>query len=157
MSLKSLAIALLATAAPLTSALGSAVVKNSCPFPVYLSAVGSEASPVQTVAATGGTFAESPFTLDPKTGGRTIKITREIDGLFTGKPQLNFAYTLDGANVWYDLSNVFGDAFAGYKIVEKSADAACGVIEWSGGISPGGSQVKTCGSGNDVVLELCAA
>lgn len=156
MSFKLLAITLLATTAPLVSALGAAKVLNSCPFPVYLAAVGSETSAVQTLPATGGTFAESPFTLDPKTGGRTLKITREVDGLFTGKPQLNFAYTLDGANVWYDLSNVFGDAFAGYKLVEKSADAGCGVIEWASGTSPGGSQVKTCGSGNDVTLELCA-
>lgn len=156
MSLKSLAIALLATAAPIVSAVGSAKVLNSCTFPVYLSAVGSEASAVQTIPQSGGTFAET-FFLDPKTGGRTIKVTREADGLFTGKPQLNFAYTLDGANVWYDLSNVFGDAFAGYKLVEKSVDGACGVIEWAAGSNPGGSQVKTCGSGSDVVLELCAA
>ncbi|TID17727.1 bys1 domain-containing protein [Venturia nashicola] len=156
MSFKSIAITLLATAAPLASAIGAAVVKNSCPFPVYLSAVGATASPVQTLPPAGGSFSEAPFFVDPKTGGRTIKITREADGLFTGKPQLNFAYTLDGANVWYDLSNVFGDAFAGYKIVEKSVDAGCGVIVWPAGANPGGPQVKVCGSGSDVVLELCA-
>lgn len=155
MSLKPFALALLFTTARLVSATGSAAVLNSCPFPIYLSAVGSEASPVQTISPSGGTFNEA-FTLDPKTGGRTIKVTREADGLFTGKPQLNFAYTLDGANVWYDLSAVFGDAFAGYKVVEKSVDPGCGVIEWGSGVSPGGSQVKTCGSGSDVVLELCA-
>jgi hypothetical protein len=59
--------------------------------------------------------------------------------------------------VWYDLSDVFGDAFAGYKLKEASVDRSCGVIEWDAGVNPGGSQVKTCGSGSDVVLELCAA
>jgi hypothetical protein len=156
MSLKSFAITFLAITTPLLSAAGSARVLNSCSFPVTLWAVGSDVSAAQILSQNGGTFSE-PFSVDPKTGGRTLKITREDDGLYTGKPQANFAYTLDGATVWYDLSDVFGDAFAGYKLKEASVDGSCGVIKWDAGVNPGGSQVKTCGSGSDVVLELCAA
>lgn len=155
MSLKSFAITLLAAVPSLVSAIGSARVLNSCPFPITLWSVGSAVSPAQTLQ-TGATYSEL-FAVDPQTGGRTIKITRKEDGLYTGKPQTSFAYTLDGATVWYDLSDVFGDAFAGYKLREKSMDGSCGVIEWVAGVNPGGSQVKACGSESDVVLELCAA
>jgi len=68
---------------------------------------------------------------------------------------MDFAYNLDGANVWYDLSDVFGDPFSGYTVVEYSTDASCPYIEWDTGVSPGGSQVKECESGSDVVLALC--
>ena len=123
---KSIAITFLAAAAPLVSAIGSARVLNSCPFPVTLWAVGGSVGQAQILSQYGGIFSE-PFTLDPKTGGRTLKITREGDGLYTGKPQTNFAYSLDGATVWYDLSDVFGDAFAGYKLRERSVNGGCGV------------------------------
>lgn len=96
------------------------------------------------------------FSRDPVTGGRTLKVTRDSDGLFTGKPQLNFAYNLDGSQVWYDLSSVFGNALAGSKVVVSSAEASCPAIVWSSGTPPSGSQVKVCTSSKDVTLTLCA-
>ena len=51
------------------------------------------------------------------------------------------SYTLDGDKVWYDLSDVFGDAFAGKKLVEKSAAPTCPQIVWPNGVSPGGTMV----------------
>jgi len=152
----SLSLALLTAALPFTSAIGNARVINSCAFPITLWSVGSSVSVPSTLAPFGGSYAE-PFTVDPQTRGRTIKITFDADGLYTGKPQTSFAYSLDGDSVWYDLSDVFGNAFSGYKIKERSMDGTCGVIEWTNGVPPAGSQVKKCGSGKDVVLELCAA
>lgn len=152
-------VAILATAAALVgsvSAVGSARVQNNCGYEVTLWSVGSEISNAFTIPAGGNAYAE-PFTRDAKTGGRTIKVTRERDGLFTQKPQTNFAYSLDGAAIWYDLSDVFGDPFKGCKITVTSADKNCPSITWQDGIPPAGSQVKTCGSNNDVTLTLCAA
>jgi hypothetical protein len=150
-----LTLTTLAMAAPFASAVGNARVVNKCPCQVTLWSVGGSISAPYTLAASGGTYSE-PFVRDPQTGGKALKVTIEPDGLFTGKPQTIFAYNLDGGQVWYDLSDVFGDAFAGKNIEEKSADGNCPAIVWGNGIPPAGSQVKVCGSGADVTLTLCA-
>ncbi|POR35426.1 Uncharacterized protein TPAR_04383 [Tolypocladium paradoxum] len=144
-----------ATLANLASALGNARVVNRCPFPVTAWSVGSDVSPPHTLS-TGNVLYTEPFSVDPIAGGRAIKITREPDGLYTGKPQTIFAYNLQGDTVWYDLSDVFGDAFRGHKLVERSEDGNCPSIVWNDGIPPAGSQVKSCGAGADVTLTLCA-
>jgi len=149
-----IALAALAVA-PLAAAVGSARVVNKCPFPVTLWSVGSSVSQPYTLGPRGGSYGEV-FRRDPQTGGIAIKITREPDGLYTGRPQTVFAYNLDGATIWYDLSDVFGDAFAGNRLVEASANAACGAIVWPNGTPPAGSQVKNCGANADVTLTLCA-
>lgn len=136
------------------SAVGNAVVRNNCNFEVTLWSVGSNVSDAHTIPSGHNTYVEQ-LTRDPKSGGRTLKITRERDGLFTNKPQTDFAYSLDGAKVWYDLSDVFGDPFAGNKMVVYSSDKNCPSIVWDKGTNPGGSQVKTCGSNNDITLSLC--
>lgn len=135
---------------------GQARVLNNCTFPVTLWSVGSAISDPYTLGANGGSYAET-FTRDPRTGGRALKVTKEPDGLYTGKPQTIFAYNLDGDQIWYDLSDVFGDPFAGKKVVVASANPACGTIVWPDGIPPAGSQVKVCGADKDVQLTLCAA
>jgi hypothetical protein len=137
-------------------AVGKARIVNSCTFPVSVWSVGSQISGPSTIGAKGGVYTET-FTRDPATGGRALKITLQPDGLYNGSPQTIFSYTLDGDKVWYDLNDVFGDAFAGKKLVEKSADASCPVISWPNGVSPGGSQVKVCTAAKDVTLTLCSA
>ncbi|KAF9873886.1 Bys1 family protein [Colletotrichum karsti] len=153
MQLKSL-LPLLAAASP-AAALGKATVVNNCATEVSLWSVGSSAVSAGALSPRGGSYAET-FVRDAVTGGKTLKVTRARDGLFTGAPQLNFAYNLDGAQVWYDLSTVFGDAFQGNKVVVASRAATCPRIEWGAGTNPGGSQVKVCTSEQDVVLTLCA-
>ncbi|KAL6874560.1 hypothetical protein HDV57DRAFT_235560 [Trichoderma longibrachiatum] len=146
-----LAIAALVESA---SALGKARVVNKCPFSVTLWSVGSAVS-APTTLAQGGSYGET-FSRDPVTGGRAIKVTVQPDGLYTGKPQTIFATNLDGNTIWYDLSDVFGDAFNGHKVVVASANAACPQIVWTSGVPPAGSQVKNCGADKDVTLTLCA-
>jgi hypothetical protein len=150
-----LAVAAL-TAAPFVAAVGSANVVNYCGFDVTLWSVGGSISPASTLAANGGTYSEQ-FRVDPQSGGIAIKLTLAPDGLFTSAPQTIFAYSLDGAQVWYDLSDVFGDAFAGQSLVEFSGDTSCPAIVWDNGVPPGGSQVKVCTSDQDVSLILCAS
>ncbi|KAK0720174.1 Bys1 family protein [Lasiosphaeris hirsuta] len=149
------AIFALAVAAPLVSAIGNARVVNKCSTAVTLWSVGQAVSGPFTLAANGGSYAEQ-FVRDPVTGGKALKITKAPDGLYTGAPELIYAYSLDGDKVWYDLSTVFGDVFPGKKIVEASAEASCPTIEWPNGTPPAGSQVKTCTAQKDVTLTLCA-
>ncbi|KAE8348685.1 blastomyces yeast-phase-specific protein [Aspergillus coremiiformis] len=139
---------------PLVTAVGNAVVKNSCTHPVYLWSVGGSVGPKQTIES-GQNYSE-PFHHDPSSGGVSLKITTVDNGIYSGSGQLNYAYTLDNNGVWYDLSDVFGDPFSGSAVVVKPTDTSCPSICWPSGISPGGSQVKVCQSGSNEVLELCA-
>jgi len=152
-------LSILAAATPI-AALGKATVVNNCAAEVSVWSVGSDVVAAGPLAAGGGTYAE-PFARDPATGGRALKVTSARDGLYTGAPQLVFAYTLDAGGsgsgaVWYDLSTVFGDGFKGSKVVVASRQATCPAIVWETGVSPGGSQVKVCTAEQDVVLTLCA-
>ncbi|KZZ91729.1 Blastomyces -phase-specific protein [Moelleriella libera RCEF 2490] len=137
------------------SGIGHAVVKNGCSFPVTVWSVGSQVSPAHTLHT--GEFYSEQFAWDNKTGGRALKVTHDPDGLYTGEPQVIFAYSLKDEQVWYDLSSVFGDAFSGLKLVEGSADTSCPSIVWPQGTSPAGSQVKTCQNGANVTLSLCSS
>ncbi|GAO18939.1 uncharacterized protein UV8b_03367 [Ustilaginoidea virens] len=136
------------------SAVGHAYVYNNCDFGVTLWSVGSNIAPSNYLDSRSNYF--ETFTVDPTTGGRALKITREPDGLFTAKPQTVFAYNLRDGAVWYDLNDVYGDPFAGHKLLLRSADRSCPSIVWPQGIPPGGSQVKNCRDGADVILTLCA-
>lgn len=151
LSLTTLALA----AATSVQAVGTARVVNNCDVDVSVWSVGSAIDGPWRLAAHGGSYAEG-FVKDPTTGGKALKITIPADGLYSGAPQTNFAYSLDGGNIWYDLSDVFGDPFAGRKLVVSSA-ATCPSIVWPAGTSPGGSQTKVCGSDQDVVFTICAA
>jgi hypothetical protein len=144
----------LATITPLASALGIARVVNNCDETVHVWSVGSQITGPYALSK-GGFYGEE-FRKDPVTGGKALKVTRNADGLYTGAPQTIFAYNLDGDNIWYDLSDVFGDAFVGKKLVVASAEQTCPSIIWPTGVPPAGSQVKVCTASKDVVFTLCA-
>ena len=151
--LAKLTVLALAAAAPLTSALGIARVVNNCDDAVHVWSVGSSvAGPYKL---TKGGFYGEEFAKDPVTGGKALKVTRNADGLYTGAAQTIFAYNLDGGSIWYDLSDVFGDAFVGKKVTVASAEQTCPSIIWPTGVPPAGSQVKVCTAQKDVVLTLC--
>ncbi|KAJ6780607.1 hypothetical protein PWT90_03490 [Aphanocladium album] len=154
MMFKQLSLLAVASLAAATNP-GNAKIYNNCPFEVTVWSVGSSISNPQTLAAKGGRYSEQ-YTRDPKTGGRSLKITRERDGLYTGKPQTNFAYTLDPDRVWYDLSDVFGDPFSGNRVQVVPSNNQCQSIVWPDGRPPAGSQVKTCSRESDTTLTLCA-
>ncbi|KAL4864516.1 hypothetical protein BDV12DRAFT_176063 [Aspergillus spectabilis] len=154
MHFSNLATLSIAALAPLASAIGNAKVHNNCLATVYLWSVGGSVSQVHTIKP-GETFSEQ-FHRDPTSGGISLKITRQPDGLYNGSPQLNFAYTLDPTQVWYDLSTVFGTAFRGRVLSVSSDNEDCPTICWPDGVQPAGSQVKTCEPTSDKTLTLCA-
>ncbi|OAT07385.1 BYS1 domain-containing protein [Blastomyces gilchristii SLH14081] len=155
MRLSSTFVGALAALAPTVQAVGKAIVVNYCPFDVYLNSVGSEIGPEQHLKAYGGTYSEL-FRHDPRSGGIAIKLTLEPGGLLHGAPQTIFAYNLVLPVIWYDLSDVFGDPFAGYPLKLAPSDPSCPVLFWPDGIPPGPSQVRNCQSKSDLTLTLCA-
>ncbi|KAF9886460.1 hypothetical protein FE257_011365 [Aspergillus nanangensis] len=156
MHFSKLSLLSLAALTPLASAVGKAIITNRCDFDVYVTDVGSTAGNAQKIAA-GKSFSE-PFRRDPKTGGIALKLTRDQDGLYTGDPQLNFAYALNGGGrLFYDLSAVFGDPFPGEIIKVQSSDGNCPKICWPNGEYPGGNQTHDCDDDANETLVLCAA
>ncbi|KAJ5831754.1 hypothetical protein N7474_000065 [Penicillium riverlandense] len=149
----SIALTTLAALAPLVSAVGDAIVVNNCKAAVHLWSVGGSVGPEQTLQP-GEEYVEKVH-YDPKSGGVAIKITRGVNGLYTGAPQTDFAYTLDGNNLWYDLSDVFGDPFSGRVLSVVASNENCPDICWSSGTSPAGSQTKVCGATANITLTLC--
>jgi hypothetical protein len=143
------------SAAGTAAAVGRALVVNNCPFDVSVWSVGGQIQGPYRLGQGGGYYAES-FFWDPQTGGKALKVTIPTDGLWTGAPQTSLAYSLDDSQVWYDLSDVFGDPFAGRRLVVSSAEGSCPSIIWDNGTPPAGSQVKACTSERDVTLTLCA-
>ncbi|PHH78498.1 hypothetical protein CDD80_6766 [Ophiocordyceps camponoti-rufipedis] len=136
------------------TALGHARVVNKCSYAVFASSVGTNVSGPTKIDA-GQVYGER-FVLDRNSGGKAIKITKTADGLQHGEPQTILAYTLAGDTVFYDLSDVFGDGFAGSKLEVTGNAPGCRPIVWEDGTPPAGSQVKSCTSEADVILTLCA-
>ncbi|KAH8723476.1 hypothetical protein GQ44DRAFT_804009 [Phaeosphaeriaceae sp. PMI808] len=120
------------------SAVGNAIVLNNSTSTIYAWVVGGSIGPRETIVS-GGLYLE-PLRRDPKTGGIAIKITKGPNGLLNGEPQQVFAYNIDGEQVWYDLSSVFGSPFIGSRVEVTSTTGES--IIWPKGVHPGGSQVK---------------
>lgn len=153
-NLTSIIVAAGAAVSQSVSALGHARVVNKCNFSVHAWSVGTNVSDPIKIDA-GHVFGER-FVSDRTSGGRAIKITKTADGLYQGDPQTILAYSLNGDTVFYDLSDVFGDAFAGSKLEVTGNASGCRPIVWQDGTPPAGSQVKSCTSEADVILTLCA-
>ncbi|ORY02170.1 putative BYS1 domain protein [Clohesyomyces aquaticus] len=126
---------------------GSAVVFNNSTNLFYLWSVGDTISKTYTIVPSGGTYLE-PLHRDPRSGGIALKMTKTPTGLLDGAPQQVFAYNLDGDTVWYDLSTVFGDPFQGNRL-EVTSDTGEKII-WPKGTHPGGSQVKSTRSSENI-------
>jgi hypothetical protein len=99
------------------------------------------------LTSVGGIYWE-PLRRDDKTGGIAIKMTRGPDGLLNGAPQQVFSYNLEGEQVWYDLSSVFGAPFAGRRL-EVTSDTGRPIV-WPAGTHPGGSQVQVAPSRENI-------
>jgi hypothetical protein len=135
-------------------AVGRAIVTNQCDDPIYLWSVGGSISEQNKI--TKDTSYSEIFHADPASGGVALKITPLEGGLF--KPNVSqtiFAYSLDGNQVWYDMSDMFGDGFAGRTMKITPSDSTCEGITWGAGKPPAGSQVKSCNAEADVELTFC--
>ena len=135
-------------------AVGRAIVTNQCDEPIYLWSVGGSISG-QNVIKKDQSYSEV-FHRDPASGGIALKITNVESGIF--KPNVSqtiFAYNLDSNVIWYDMSDIFGDGFAGRTLSIKPTDSSCQSIVWGSGKPPGGSQVKNCQANTNLELTFC--
>ncbi|OQD83643.1 hypothetical protein PENANT_c016G00737 [Penicillium antarcticum] len=132
---------------------GHAVIKNNCDFSIYLWSVGTAVQAEKTLLP-NDVYSEI-FREEKSTGGIAIKISTDVDGLYTSAPQMIFAYNLSNVaqgKVWYDLSDVFGDPFEGYPVSLTPAEPQ---INWADGVPPAGSQVRVTKADSNLVLSLC--
>ena len=135
-------------------AIGRAIVTNQCDAPIYLWSVGSSIS--NQIALPKDSSYSELYTFDSQSGGIALKITSTPDGLLTpNASQLIFAYQIDNSSVWYDLSSLFGDGFAGRTLRIQPSDESCESIGWYDGRAPAGSQVKKCHRNTKLELTFC--
>jgi hypothetical protein len=135
-------------------ALGRAIVTNQCDWPIYLWSVGGSISKQHTIGK-DSSYSEV-LHRDPTSGGVALKLTDVEGGLFMANAsQTIFGYNVDNDKVWYDMSDMFGDAFAGRTMSIKPSDSKCESITWGDGRQPAGSQVKTCSANTDLELTFC--
>ncbi|KAI5801208.1 hypothetical protein EDC01DRAFT_780924 [Geopyxis carbonaria] len=150
-----LSLVLAATTASMATALNTAFVTNKCTFPIYVWSVGSSVSN-QSTLETGQSYSETTHR-DATTGGIALKVTTEENGLYvSGVAQTILSYTLDSTQLWYDLSDVYGDAFKGKKVAVTVSNSACSGITWATGVPPAGSQTRSCDPTANIRLTLCA-
>ena len=121
-------IAMAALAIPAVQALGTAAVVNMCNFPAYVWSVADVASmmvvlPNQTIGY------QEPYRNKVDGSGVSIKITPNYTpgGGIGGPNVTQFEYTLEAATgqVWYDLSEVNGNAFQGIPVLLQPSDTTC--------------------------------
>ncbi|KAJ5661930.1 uncharacterized protein N7477_009546 [Penicillium maclennaniae] len=130
--------------------LGRAMIENHCSVPIYIWSVGSTLRPQATVLPNGSFF--ETYRHDPERGGIALKISTVHDGLYTSSPMTVFAYNLADDSVWYDLSDVFGDPFAGHPVTLNPSEPE---IYWPNGVQPSGSMVRMRDASGDLILTLC--
>jgi hypothetical protein len=135
-------------------AVGRAIVTNQCDEPIYLWSVGGSISEQKTIGK-DSSYSEV-FHKDPASGGIALKMTAVEGGIFMANAsQTIFGYNLDANEVWYDMSDIFGDAFAGRTISIKPTDPNCDDIVWGDGRPPAGSQVRKCQANTDLEMTFC--
>jgi hypothetical protein len=147
-------LALLPLLAPLTTAVGTARVINNCNFSVFLWSMGDNADGPYQLDNTG-TYSE-PYGVKSDGSGKALALSLTNDGIFTSQPTLTFAYALTNGQVWYNLSEDYGQPFD-QTLVQVPSDTSCTSNVWDGGVAPSGSQVQVCEQDTDVTLTLCAA
>ncbi|PYI18418.1 hypothetical protein BO99DRAFT_423145 [Aspergillus violaceofuscus CBS 115571] len=119
----------------------NATITNQCPFPIYLTAVSS-LTPPEVLLGVNASYTH-PYHHDPQTGGISLKLTTVPNGLYTGAAQTIFAYTYleRTGQVWFDLSDVFGDPFRGFRVrlgPMPLGGNGTDAIVWEDGVPPRG-------------------
>lgn len=154
------AAVLLAATASIVSAQGSAIIQNQCSFPVYLWSVSNVAGPMQELAPNGGEYSEV-YQNNPNGGGVSIKIASS-----EAAPNVTqFEYTLEGADLWYDLSNINGYPFENWGVSVVPSDSKCNQVICPAGVTlcAAAYNIPTddfataeCPSSGDMVVVLCS-
>jgi hypothetical protein len=128
-----------------------AFITNQCSRSVYLWSVPGPTNGTENLELPSGGRYEEPWRYGTKEHpGIALKISTEPHGIYTGKDEINFAYSIDPVDykhIWIDLSPVRGDTFNG-KItfhtptnVSTSADVVASRCNYNDNI-----ELVLCGS-----------
>ena len=138
------AASLLAIASTALAA-GTATVQNNCQEQVYLTITRSDqSSTIQSLAGSGGLYSE-PIANQ----GNSFGLTKNDQYYSASTPKLIWGFSDAAPTLYYTVSNVDGDAFAGESFALSASDAGCGVVSSYDG------QVHACDDGNNFTLTLC--
>ncbi|KAF2678236.1 hypothetical protein K458DRAFT_423190 [Lentithecium fluviatile CBS 122367] len=89
------------------------IIRNHCPFPVFVTSVGKNVGPTREIIA-GGVWTEPEYWSGI---GTAIEFTRTFDGLYTDAPVLVLGYSYTaGVSIYYDLGLHAGNPFEGYNV-----------------------------------------
>ncbi|PGH02920.1 hypothetical protein GX51_04376 [Blastomyces parvus] len=153
------AVAAFATLVPSVLA-GNAIVRNNCPFPVYLQSVGNTGNVPEHTIQSGGVFQEQ-YRENPNGGGISLKISNKP----SGAQITQFEYTLAGPKVFYDVSNINGYPFVDYGLsLASTTHAGCPAINCPPGVKlchdaynkpDDNHATKACASASDLTMTLC--
>lgn len=107
-----------------------AAVRNNCGSPMYLWSVGDVMSEMVEIPDKMTIYNET-YRARSNSGGISLKISG-TDTL--SKNQTQFEYTIDedavqGATVWYDISNVDGNALSNVHYKLEASDPDCPVVQ----------------------------
>ncbi|MCJ1412215.1 hypothetical protein MMC19_006308 [Ptychographa xylographoides] len=136
-----------------------AIVKNGCPFDVYLWSVGSTSGEMQTLPAGTGNYSEA-YQTRADGGGISLKLSTDSDAE-TSITQ--FEYTLEPNMLWYDVSNVNGYPFADQGLELKPSHADCRPVVCTAGVTcteaynqpDDNFATAACGPKADLTMTLC--
>ncbi|KAJ4165220.1 hypothetical protein LMH87_006861 [Akanthomyces muscarius] len=139
-----LAVVGLASAASVPTQYPTASVYNNCKWDVFVTDGKTQHDlPAGQVYSNGL----------PKGGDKhSYKIARATSG--TDVPTLVFSFDSKNGKVSYDLSEVHGSPFSGFKVQASANDDKCPKIEWEHGV-PAGRNHATCAADVSVAVGLC--
>lgn len=139
---------------------GTASVTNACSFPVYLWSVSNSAGSMQTLESGSGSYSEA-YQTNADGGGISIKISNDT----SQESVTQLEYTLQGSNLFYDLSNINGYPFMEGGVSLSPSMSSCnavscppGVAECSGVYNDPNDNEATsgCTSACNLQLTLCS-
>ncbi|KAF2221088.1 hypothetical protein BDZ85DRAFT_23949 [Elsinoe ampelina] len=138
-------LTLLTAALASTAAAGNAVVWNRCTDTIYLTITRANQQSTTRPIASGQRYTETIANQ-----GNSFGVTRNPDYFSPNTPKLIWGFSNAPPTLYYSVSQVNGDPFAGAKFRLKSSDGNCQAITGYDG------RTRTCGSNNDYTLVACA-
>ncbi|PNS16736.1 hypothetical protein CAC42_4700 [Sphaceloma murrayae] len=138
-------LAVLVGAIASTAMAGNAIVENKCTSTIYLTITRANQMSSTRPIAPGQKYQEAIANQ-----GNSFGITRNADYYSPNTPKLIWGFSNAPPTLYYSVSQVNGDPFAGAKFRLRSSDGNCGAVTGYDG------RTRTCGSNNDFTLVACA-
>ncbi|KAL3712400.1 hypothetical protein TMatcc_001099 [Talaromyces marneffei ATCC 18224] len=133
------------------------VVFNKCTYPVYAWTRGPAGSQ-NIVIEPNNHYVEAMY---QSPGGVDLRFTTVPDGLLTSSALARFTYNIDFGQIWYALTNLYGDPFLNHPLIVKPMNPSghyCKTIRWVRGVPPSGrARMTWCGLYTRLHVYLCGA